>query len=164
VRVKTGKGNDKEWKVHPDGYNFLPYFKGEQKDSPRKEIFYFSQGSELNAIRVDDWKIHFATVHGNIATGVRTVGGWPLLINLRADPHEKMWEEGTMGYWRWYADNMWTFVPAQGYIKDFLSTIDDYPFQRGSSLNASGINCQTLMAADVLKRLEEVETLSLPRN
>ncbi len=40
--------------------------------------------------------------------------------------------------------------------------MSDYPFQQGSSLNAAGINYQTLMAADALKRLEEIETLSLP--
>jgi hypothetical protein len=37
-----------------------------------------------------DWKIHFATIEGNIATGVRRVAGWPLIVNLRADPYEKM--------------------------------------------------------------------------
>ena len=159
---KGHKANGKTWKVHADGYNFLPYFKGETKKGPREEIFYFGQGGELNAIRVDDWKIHFATVNGNIATGVRTVAGWPLLVNLRADPYEKMWEEGTMGYWRWFADNMWTFVPAQEYIKKFLASINGYPFQQGSNLNAAGINYATLKAEKALKRLEEIETLNLP--
>ena len=58
---------------------------------------------------------------------------------------------------------MWAFVPAQGYIKKFLSTIPEYPFQEGSSLNAAGINYNTLKAA-ALKRLQELESLSLPRN
>jgi hypothetical protein len=66
-----------------------------------------------------------------------------------------------LGYLRWYGDNLWTFVPAQNYIKQFLVTIPDYPFQEGSSLNAAGVNYQTLKAAAVLKRLE---TLSPPRN
>jgi hypothetical protein len=34
-----------------------------------------------------------------------------------------------MGYLRWYADNMWLFVPVQSVIKEFLGSIDDYPFQ-----------------------------------
>ena len=58
---------------------------------------------------------------------------------------------------------MWAFVPAQAYIKKFLSTIPEYPFQEGSSLNAAGINYNTLKAA-ALKRLQELESLSLPRN
>src|SRR5215472_13828983 len=37
------KANGKTWKVHPDGYNFLPYFQGEMKKGPREEIMYFGQ-------------------------------------------------------------------------------------------------------------------------
>ena len=37
-----------------------------------------------------------------------------------------------------------------------------YPFQEGSSLNAAGINYNTLKAAAALERLNELETLSLP--
>lgn len=159
-KLKQGyKANGKEFKVHADGYNFLPYFKGEAKEAPRKEIFYFGAGGELNALRVQNWKIHFAVQNGNIATAVREVPGWPLVINLRADPYEKAPHEAVVGYLRWYGDNLWTFVPAQIYIKKFLSTIPDYPFQSGSSLNAGGINYQTLKAAEVLKKLE---TLSPP--
>ena len=164
-KLKQGyKANGKTWKVHLDGYNFLPYFKGEEKKGPREEIFYFGQGGELNAIRVDDWKIHFATIDGNIATGVREVAGWPLVVNLRADPYEMMWKHGTMGYWRWFADNMWTFVPAQNYIKKFLATIPEYPFQKGSSLTASGIGYNTFENMDAMKRLQQLETLTLPGN
>jgi arylsulfatase len=162
-KLKKGyKANGKTFKIHADGYNFLPYLKGEVKKGPREEIYYFSQGGELNAIRVQDWKIHFATQVGNIATGTRSTPGWPLLVNLRADPYEKGPNEADLGYLRWYGDNLWTFVPAQGYIKKFLATIPEYPFQEGSSLNAAGINYQTLKAANALKRLEQLETFSLP--
>jgi len=76
AKLKKGhKANGREFKIHPDGYNFLPYFKGETKEGPRKEIYYFGQGGELNALRVGDWKVHFATVHGNIATGTRETPG-----------------------------------------------------------------------------------------
>ena len=34
-----------------DGYNFMPYFKGEVDEGPREQIFYFGQGGELNAVR-----------------------------------------------------------------------------------------------------------------
>jgi arylsulfatase A-like enzyme len=162
-KLKKGyKANGREFKIHADGYNFMPYFKGEEKKGPRQEIYYFGQGGELNAIRVQDWKIHFATQVGNIATGTRSVPGWPVLVNLRADPYEKGPNEADLGYLRWYGDNMWAFVPAQGLIKKFLSTIPDYPFQEGSSLNAAGINYNTLKAGAALKRLQQLETLSVP--
>ena len=142
IAAKLKKGytaNGKEWKVHLDGYDFGPYLRGEAKKGPREEIFYFGQGGELNAVRWNDWKVHFATLEGNIATGVRTVPNWPLVINLRADPYETMWQESEM-YIRWYADNMWLFVPVQAKIKGFLVTLEVFPFQEGSRLWAGGIN------------------------
>jgi arylsulfatase A-like enzyme len=61
-KLKTGyEANGKTWKVHADGYNFLPYLKGEAKKGPREEIFYFGQGGDLNAVRWNDWKVSFAT-------------------------------------------------------------------------------------------------------
>jgi arylsulfatase len=162
-KLKKGyKADGKTFKVHADGYNFLPFFRGEVDKGPRQEIYYFGQGGELNAIRVQDWKIHFATQVGNIATGTRSTPGWPLLVNLRADPYEKGPNEAALGYLRWYGDNLWTFVPAQEYIKKFLATIPEYPFQQGSSLNAAGINYQSLKAAEAMKRVQELETISLP--
>jgi arylsulfatase len=162
-KLKKGyQANGKTFKVHADGYNFLPYFKGEAPKGPREEIYYFGQGGELNAIRVKDWKVHFATQVGNIATGTRSTPGWPLLVNLRADPYEKGPNEADLGYLRWYGDNLWTFVPAQLYIKKFLATIPEYPFQQGSSLNAAGINYNSLKAAEALKRLQELETIAPP--
>jgi arylsulfatase len=164
-QLKEGyTANGKDWRVHLDGYDFLPFFKGEVEESPRDEIVYFSQGGELNAVRYRNWKVHFAMQHGNIATAVREVTGWPAIVNLRADPYEEMMFEGEMGYLRWYANNMWIFVPIQTVIKEFLSTIPDYPFQEGSSLNAAGINYGTLKQMNAMERLQELETLARPNN
>jgi len=163
AKLKEGhKANGKTFKVHADGYNFLPYFKGEEKKGPREQIFYFGQGGELNAVRWRDWKVSFAVVEGNIATGFRKVTGWPTITHLKADPYEKMALESTM-YMRWYGDNIWTFVPIQNQIKTFLMTIPQFPFQEGGSLSAGGINYQSLKAAAALKRLQEIETLGVPR-
>ena len=43
-------------------------------------------------------------------------------------------------------------------------TIPEYPFQEGGSLNAGGINYQTLKAAAALKRLQDIETIGAPGN
>jgi arylsulfatase A-like enzyme len=128
-----------------------------------EEILYFGQGGELNAVRWKDWKVNFAVVDGNIATGTRKVTGWPLIVHLKADPYEKMPLESMM-YMRWYGDNIWLFVPVQAQVKRFLMTIPQFPFQQGSTLNAAGINYQTLKAAEALKRLNELETLGAPGN
>jgi len=52
IKAKLLKGHqagDKNFKVHLDGYNFLPYFTGEVKDGPRKEMFYFTDDGSLCA-------------------------------------------------------------------------------------------------------------------
>jgi arylsulfatase A-like enzyme len=155
--------NGKHWRVHLDGYNFLPYFKGEAKKGPREEIFYFGQNGDLNAIRWNDWKVHFAVTHGNIATAIREVPGWPVIVNLRADPYEKAPEESGM-YIRWYADNIWLFVPVQQKLQEFLKTLPEYPFQQGSSLNAAGINYDSLRGVQAMQRLQQLESLPDPDN
>jgi arylsulfatase len=163
-KLKTGyETNGKTFKVHLDGYNFLPYFKGEVKKGPREEIFYFGQGGELNAVRWNDWKVSFAVVNGNIATGTRDVTGWPEIVNLRADPYEKAPRESGL-YLRWYADNIWLFIPVQQKLKEFLTSLSAFPFQQGSSLNAAGINYNSLQAMQAMKRLQELETLPSPSN
>ena len=151
------------FKVHADGSNFLPFFKGEVKKGPREEIYYFGQGGELNAVRWRDWKVNFAVLAGNIVNGVRSVPGWPSIVHLRADPYERAVLDSQM-YMRWYADQMWLFVPVQQKLKDFLGTIPGFPFQEGSSLNAAGINYQSLKATAAMKRLHELESLSPPNN
>lgn len=157
------KLHGKEFKVHLDGYNFLPHLKGEAKKGPREEYFYFGQGGELNAVRWNDWKVNFAMIDGNIATGTRKVTGWPIIVNLRADPYEKMpFESGS--YIRWYADNIWLFVPIQQKIKEFFTDFEKYPYQAGSGLNAAGINYQTLKVMEAMKRLQHLESLTPPAN
>jgi arylsulfatase len=161
-KLKKGhRANGKRWKVHIDGYNFMPFFKGEVDKGPREQIFYFSPDGELNAVRWNDWKIHFAQMIGNITDSTRVVTGWPAIINLKADPYEQAWEESAM-YLRWMADNMWLFVPIQGEIQKFLATIPKYPFQEGQSLNAAGLNYRSLKALNVLKQIEDKGLIEVP--
>ena len=72
VTQKLLKGTtvgSKTFKNHLDGYNFLPFFRGQEAKPPRREIFYFDDNANLNAIRIDDWKISFKIMEGNIANG-----------------------------------------------------------------------------------------------
>lgn len=151
----AGEGG-KTFKVHLDGYDFMPFFQGKEEKGPRDTIFYFDQGGNLNAVRWDDWKLSFASIHGNIATGTRDVTGWALVANLRMDPYERGFDEGGENM-QFIAQQLWLLVPIQGKIKDFFADFDEFPHQDGSSLNAGGINYSTLRAADALKRLKEME-------
>ena len=53
-------------KVHLDGYNFLPRWKGETDEGPRREFFYFSDTGNLLNLRYNKWKVVFEEqrVHG----------------------------------------------------------------------------------------------------
>jgi len=163
-KLKQGHtANGKEWKVHLDGYNFLPRFKGEVEKGPRDQIFYFDADGNLNAIRWNDWKVHFAIQEGNIADAIRFVPGWPRIIHLKADPYEHAYDESEL-YLRWMGDNMWLFVPIQGEIQKFFATIEGYPFQEGLSLNMGDINYRTLKTRNILQQLKGKGILDAPIN
>jgi arylsulfatase len=161
--LKGHKAGDTKYKVHIDGYDYVPYWSGEADAAPRDAYFYFGQGGELNAVRWNDWKVHFAVMPGNIATSTRDITSWPTVVHLRADPFERAPHESGM-YIRWYAENIWLFVPIQQKIREFLHGFMDFPYQAGSSLSAGNISYQTLRMAEALKRLGEVEELAPPRN
>jgi hypothetical protein len=84
-----GPLRDKTVKTHLDGYNFMPFFKGETDKGPRREFFYFDDNSHLNALRYDQWKIHFAWIEGHLQRQAnereRTAGHQPAAGSVRAD-------------------------------------------------------------------------------
>jgi arylsulfatase len=157
-KMKTGfQAGGKTFKVHLDGYNFLPFFKGETQKGPRDAFFYFDQGGNLNAVRWNDWKVSFAvSSEGNIATALREVPAWAMITNLRMDPYERGLQEGGEAM-KFFAQQMWLLVPIQGRIKDFFSDFEQFPYQTGSSLNAAGINYGLLRQQEALKRLKDLE-------
>jgi len=53
-------------------------------------------------------------------------------------------------------------VPVQQKLGTFLKTLPDFPFQQGSSLNASNINYSSLKAMEAMKRLGELENFVRP--
>ncbi len=142
VKEKLLKGyaaGDKTFKSHLDGYNFLPFFKGQAEKSPRREIFYFDDNANLNAIRIDDWKIHFKIMQGNIAYGTMVQPNMPIVVNLREDPFERFPFESGM-YGRWVGDKLWMFVPAQTVVGMFVQSFKDYPpSQRSGSFSVDQV-------------------------
>ena len=120
------KAGDKTFKTHLDGYNLMPFFKGETAKGPRHEIFYFDDNANINAIRYDDWKISFAWIEGNLFSGRRVSQNVPIVTNLRQDPFERYREESGQ-YERWWADKLWTLIPAQAITGQFLQSFKEYP-------------------------------------
>jgi len=137
-KLLTGmKVGDKTFKNHLDGYNFMPYFKGEVADGPRREFFYFSDNADLMALRYNAWKISFKTIKGNLFTGTEETTNVPWVTNLREDPWERYQDESMM-YTRWWGDKLWTLVPAVQIVGGFLQTFVEYPpSQRNGSNTVS---------------------------
>jgi arylsulfatase A-like enzyme len=135
--LKGMKAGDKTFKVHLDSYNFMPFFKGEVDKGPRREIFYFDDNANLNALRYNDYKISFATIKGNLFNGRRVTTNVPLVTNLRLDPFERFYEESGE-YETWWAVKLWTLIPAVGIVGQFLQTFKEFPpSQKSGSLNVS---------------------------
>jgi len=133
----------RNYRVHLDGYNFLPYLTGKDKAGPRKEIFYFSDEGDLTALRYEDWKLIFMEQR---ATGTLRV--WaepftplrvPLIFNLRRDPYERA-QITSNTYYDWLLDRAYLLVPAQVYVGRFLATFKDYPpRQKAASFSLSEV-------------------------
>ena len=52
-KAKKGySANGRKFKVHLDGYNLMPFLKGEVQESPRKEFISRSDDGDLMAIRL----------------------------------------------------------------------------------------------------------------
>jgi arylsulfatase len=84
--------NGKTFKVHLDGYNMLPFLKGDVKEDPRKEFVYWSDDGDLFAIRYGRWKVSFIEQYHegmDIWAKDYTKLRVPQVYDLFADPFER---------------------------------------------------------------------------
>jgi len=129
----------REYRVHLDGYKILPHLTGESEESPREEIFYFTDDGDLSALRYNDWKLIFLEQKkwGPMRAWVEpfTPLRAPLLFNLRRDPYERAYRTSNT-YYDWYLDRAFLMVPGQTYVAQFLATFEDYlPRQEAASFS-----------------------------
>jgi arylsulfatase len=133
----------REYKVHLDGYNILPLLTGKSEESPRKEIFYFSDEGDLTALRYGDWKAIFMEQKAK-----ETLRAWiepwtplrvPLIFHLRRDPYERAYFTSNT-YYDWLIDRIFFLVPAQTYVAQFLGTFKEFPpRQKPGSFSLSNV-------------------------
>jgi arylsulfatase len=120
----------KNFKVHLDGYNQLPYLTGQQPKGARDEFYYFNDDGDLVAMRFGDWKAVFCEQ--------RRPGGFevwqdpfvclrvPKIFNLRMDPYERA-DVVSDQYNDWLAKNVYLTGIATMKASVFLETFIDYP-------------------------------------
>jgi len=141
--LKGKKAGSMNYKVHLDGYNFLPLLTGKSTVAPRKEIFYFSDDGDLTALRYNDWKLVFMEqkTYGTMAVWAEPFVELrlPKIFNLRRDPYEQA-PLTSNTYYDWLLDHAFMLVPAQAYVGQFLSTFKEYPpRQKAASFSLSEV-------------------------
>jgi arylsulfatase len=127
--LKGRKIGDMTYKVHLDGYNLLPFFKGEVEKSPRHEFIYWTDGGSVAALRYDDWKLTFLRQN---AIGIKVWEApfeplrWPMLTNLRMDPLERASDE-SISHPLWASERMFVLAPASAYVAEWLQSFREFP-------------------------------------
>jgi len=136
--LKGYEAGDKTFKVHLDGYDLAPHFKGEAKESPRREFLYWNDDGKLVSMRYNRWKLVFAEQNSH------RLGVWeqpfvdlrlPAIYDLRADPFERANKE-SIGYDAWRIERLYLLVPAQAFVAKWLESFKEFPpRQKPASFN-----------------------------
>jgi len=124
------KSQGTSFKVHLDGFNQLPYLKGQEKKSAREEFYYFNDDADLVAMRMHEWKIVFHEqrsqggfdIWSNPFTPLRA----PKIFNLRQDPYERA-DITSYVYDKWWASKMYIVADGVQRGAKFLETFIAYP-------------------------------------
>jgi arylsulfatase A-like enzyme len=130
-KLKAGHSiGDTTYKVHIDGYDFLPYLTGGSDKGPRPGLVYFSDDGDVIAIRFDNWKVVFLEQR---AEGTLRIWAEPFvslrvpkLFNLRTDPFERA-DITSNTYYDWLLDNDYIILAASALVSQFLETFKEFP-------------------------------------
>jgi arylsulfatase len=129
--LKNCELGSESYYAHLDGYDLMPYFKGETKESARKEFLYWSDDGDLFALRYQNWKVAFIEQYHEgfeIWSKEYTYLRVPMIYNLRSDPFER--GPQSFLYTDWMFHRVYVLVPAQALVGQWLQTFKDYPPMR----------------------------------
>ena len=132
----------KNFKVHLDGYNLIPYVTGAAKESPRNAIMYFSDDGDVMAVRVGDYKFNLAVQRAN------RMQAWaeplvklrvPLIYNLRRDPFERA-DFNSNTYFDWMVDHVPQMYLMQAVVAAQIENFIKFPpRQKPASFNLDAV-------------------------
>jgi arylsulfatase len=124
AKLKKGhKAGNKTYKVHLDGFDQTDLLSGKGAGK-RNNIYYFDDNANFNAVRWKDWKVYFGFQMQGWG-GPREALNFPRMVNLRTDPYETSLDSSL--YTRFFADQMWLFVPTQQEVGKWLGTFREFP-------------------------------------
>ncbi len=127
--LKGYKAGGKQFRVHLDGYNFLPYLTGKAEKAPRQVFHYLNDEGMPVGVRVGDWKIVYAEQRA------KTMALWaepevvlrmPKVFNLRRDPYERA-DLNSNTYWDWLISKAPYVYLGLAQTSIFLQTFAEYP-------------------------------------
>ena len=158
IKEKLKKGykvGDRTYKVHLDGYNFVPFLTEPDEKWPRREFFYFTDDGDLAALRVDNWKVLFLEqraegfdVWAEPFVPLRV----PRIFNLRTDPLERAMHE-SMNYKIWLFEHVFLLVPGPGGGRKFMATFAEFPpRQKAASFSVDKADAKMTDAAAAVTR------------
>lgn len=134
-RLQAGtKVGDREYKVHLDGYDQTAMLTGKGK-SARREFFFYGENN-LNAVRVDNWKLHLALKSSWL--GSREVLDGGMIIDIKLDPFERTPETG--GHLLWMKEKSYILPVIMPQMMKFQRSMQEFPPRQ----KGSGIGAQTL--------------------
>ena len=131
VSIPSGSARTRRHdKTYIDGFNFMPFFKGDVAKGPRQSIFFFDDTGKLNAVRVGDWKIHFAFSDHWYGGGPAKPQNFPQVVNLREDPFEAhIDDEHSPMYFRWACGQVMDRRARTGSGRPMVGNIQGIPDQ-----------------------------------
>jgi len=142
---------DMTYNVHIDGFNMLPYFTGEEKESPRESFFYISDDGDVLGIRMGDWKVVLMEqrAHGLQCWAEPFISlRLPKMFNLRRDPFE-LADHNSNTYWDWVISHAYLIYAMQGTVAAEVENFKKYPpRQKAASFNLDA----------VMRQIEEAHT------
>jgi arylsulfatase len=135
--LKGYQAGNKTFKDHLDGYNLIPFFKGEVKESPRKEFVYWSDDGDVFAIRFGRFKSVF------IEQNHEGLDIWrkgfeklrvPNVYDLLADPFER--GDTSLKYDDWLIHHIYVNYGATALVAKWLQSFKEFPpRQKPASFN-----------------------------
>ena len=130
AKLKQGyTARDKRFRVHLDGYDFLPYLSGEVTQAPRKYFVYLSDTGDLVGLRDGDWKFVFAEQRAEKFDIWREPWVFlraPKIFHLRRDPFERA-DDNSNSYNEWWAKRTHRILHGHALLTPFLMSFKEFP-------------------------------------
>jgi arylsulfatase A-like enzyme len=105
-----------------DGVNNLAWWQGTADKSNRDDFIYY-EGTDIRAVRLGKWKMHFATSEGMLLPWHEQK--FPLVMNLHFDPYESFDSETDVTYGN--ERKQWLMGPVQDLMAEHVASLIKHP-------------------------------------